>query len=499
MIKRFNDIKVSYIPDTTVEINNKSYLIHKVIEGEDILVDTDGKYPTLKEVVKKSPYRINYNPNDCGGCNFEHVTYDYEVELKKKYLNDLFKNFHLKNIDFIEAKDYLNYRNKTIMTYKLSKAKRVVCGLYEEYSHDILPTTNNILQSKKSNEIIVKLNEILTKYKIKPYDEKTNDGILKHVLVRYGFNSKEIMLVLVTNGEILPARNNILKDIKNLNLGITTIIQNFNPRKTNVVLGERQKILDGPGFIYENIGDYKFKISPQSFFQINTAGIETLYNTAIKKAGLTKNDLVIDAYCGVGTISIFASKYAKKVIGVELNKNAVNDAKINAKINNINNVEFICDDATNYITNLAKYKNKVDAVIMDPPREGSTKAFINAISYLETKKVIYISCNPETLKRDLYMFFDNDYVLESITGVDMFPRTVHTECIAVLKKDDELASLEKLAKISKNGGNVLEELSKKNRTDSNKMRVIPKADIEMMREDQYEKTGKIQNKKYKKY
>ena len=434
MIKRFNDVRVSYIPDTTVEINNKNYLIHKVIDGEDILVETDAKYPYLKEVVKKSPYRINYNPNDCGGCNFEHVTYDYEIELKKKYLADLFKSFHLRNIDFIPSETFLNYRNKTIMSYKLSKAKRVVCGLYEEYSHDILPTTNNILQSKKSNEVIVKLNEILTKYKIKPYDEKTNDGILKHVLVRYGFNSNELMLVLVTNGEILPARNNILKDIKNLNLGITTIIQNFNPRKTSVVLGDKQKVLYGPGFIYETIGDYRFKISPQSFFQINTKGIETLYMKAISQANFNKNEIIIDAYCGVGTISIFASKFVKKVIGVELNKNAINDAKINAKINNINNVEFICDDATNYITNLARFRNKVDAVIMDPPREGSTKAFINAISYLEAKKVIYISCNPETLKRDLYLFFDNDYVLEKITGVDMFPRTIHLETVCLLTK-----------------------------------------------------------------
>jgi len=226
--------------------------------------------------------------------------------------------------------------------------------------------------------------------------------------------------------------------------------------------------------------------------------MEKLYNLALEKGNIKPTDTLIDAYCGVGTISIFASKYAKKVIGVELNKNAVMDAKINAKINNINNVEFICDDATNFMTMLAKNRQSCDVVIMDPPREGSTKAFINAINYLKANRVIYISCNPETLKRDLYLFSENDYVVKSITGVDMFSRTIHTECIAILEKDDELSSLEHLAKISKNGGNVLEELTKnQNKKSNNKLRVIPKADIEMMREDNYERTGNIKQKKFR--
>ena len=181
------------------------------------------------------------------------------------------------------------------------------------------------------------------------------------------------------------------------------------------------------------MGDYTFKISPNSFFQVNSLGMKKLYNLALTYADIKSTDIVLDAYCGVGTISIFASKYAKEVLGIELNKQAIQDAKINAKINHIENIHFICDDATNYITHAAKNKDRIDLLIMDPPREGSTKQFINAIGYLKPRKVIYISCNPNTLKRDLYYFFENDYVVKSITGCDMFARTKHVEVITLLE------------------------------------------------------------------
>ena len=188
----------------------------------------------------------------------------------------------------------------------------------------------------------------------------------------------------------------------------------------------------GPGYIYEMVGDFKFKISSRSFFQVNTVGMKKLYDLALSKSGITKNDIVIDAYCGVGTISIFASKYAKEVIGVELNKDAIKDANINAKLNKITNIEFIADDATNFMTHLAQARTKIDVVIMDPPRDGSTKQFINAIGYLKPRSVIYISCDSRSLKRDLYTFFDNDYSIKSIDAVDMFARTMHMETVCLL-------------------------------------------------------------------
>ncbi len=441
MVKEFKNVHVSYIPDCEVEINNKKFLIHGVIDHEDILVETEGKYPVLKKVTKPSKERITDgcpHQNECGGCQFQHVNYEYEIAKKEEFLNDLFKGLHLKDkIKVYPMFEYLHYRNKCQMTYKLSKSKKVVCGLYEEYSHNLVTVNECMLQADKANAVIQELNRVLTKHKIMPYDEKSRTGVLRHIYVRHGFNSKETMLVIVTNGEMFPGRNNVIKDLKKEELGIKTIVQNFNARDTSIVLGDKEKVLYGPGYIYEYVGEYKFKISAKSFFQINTLGMKKLYDLALKKAELSKNDIVIDAYCGVGTISIFASKYAKKVIGVELNKQAIQDAKINAKLNNITNIDFLADDATNFMTHLAKEKNHIDVVIMDPPRDGSTKQFINAIGYLKPKKVIYVSCDPNTLKRDLYQFFDNDYVVKSIDAVDMFPRTVHIESVCLLQQSNK--------------------------------------------------------------
>lgn len=436
MKKVFKNVSVGYLPDAEVEINKKKYLIHGVIDGEDIEVDTDGRYPSLSKVLKPSEHRVTNGcpfQAECGGCQFQHVSYEYEVKLKENFINELFAPFKVGPIKLTTMYDPLHYRNKCQMTYKLSKTKRVVCGLYEEYSHRLVTVTDCMLQSKHANEIIKVLNKVLTKNKIQPYDEKTRTGVLRHVYIRHGFNSKETMLVLVTNGEMFPGRNNVIKDLKKADLGITTIVQNYNSRDTSIVLGDKERVLYGPGFIYEMVGDYKFKISAQSFFQINTYGMKKLYDLAMEKAQIKKTDVVIDAYCGVGTISIFASKFAKKVIGVELNKQAIKDANINARINNIKNIEFIADDATNFMTHMAKERRSCDVVLMDPPRDGSTKQFINAIKYMGAKKVVYVSCDPRTLKRDLYYFFDNDYVLKSIDAVDMFSRTQHMESIAILE------------------------------------------------------------------
>lgn len=436
MLKEFQNVKVNYEADALVEIKNKTYKIHNCIEGEDVLVETEGKYPSLAKILKPSPYRIlNGCPyqKECGGCQFMHMSYEYEIEQKKKFLNSLFQGIkNIPEIEVISTYEAHHYRNKSQMTYKLSKTKKVVCGFYEEYSHRLITVEDCMLQSKASNKIIKELNQVLSKHKIRPYDETTRTGVLRHVLIRYGFQTKELMLVLVTNGEIFPGRGNVIKDLLKLNLNITTIVQNYNARDTSIVLGDKNKVLYGPGFIYELVGEYKFKISPNSFFQVNSLGMKKLYSLAINQTQIKKTDIVIDAYCGVGTISIFASKYAKEVIGVELNKYAVIDANMNAKINQIKNVSFVCDDATNYITNAAKNRVKLDCLIMDPPRDGSTPQFINAIGYLKPRTVIYISCNPLTLKRDLNLFKEF-YQIKSILGYDNFPRTKHIEVITLLE------------------------------------------------------------------
>lgn len=437
MLKEYKNVKVNYEADAIIEINTKEYRIHDCIDGEDILVETEGKYPYLAKVLKPSPHRITNGcpyQRECGGCQFMHMEYGYELDQKAKFLQELFKGIkNIPPIEIIPSFEYLHYRNKSQMTYKLSKTKKVVCGFYEEYSHKLITVSDCMLQAKPSNEVIKEINKILSKHKIKPYDEKTKTGTLRHILIRYGYQTKELMLILVTNGEIFPGRNNVVKDILKLNLNIKTIVQNFNARDTSIVLGEKNKILYGAGFIYENIGAYRFKISPNSFFQINSLGMKKLYTLALSQADITNSDIVLDAYCGVGTISIFASRYAKEVIGVELSKQAIEDARINARLNQIENVSFICDDATNFITHVAKEKAHFDILILDPPRDGSTPQFIQAIGYLKPRKVIYISCNPITLKRDLNLFRDLDYKISKITGYDNFPRTKHIEVITLLE------------------------------------------------------------------
>lgn len=434
-VKEFHNVKVNYEADALIEIENKTYKIHDCIEGEDILVNLEGKYPSLAKVLTPSIHRIEDGcpyQKECGGCQFMHLSYAYEIEQKKKFLNTLFQGIkHIPEIEVISSYEPYYYRNKSQMTYKLSKTKKVVCGFYEEYSHRLVTVGDCMLQSKASNQVIKALNQVLSKHKIKPYDEETRTGVLRHVLVRYGFQTKELMLVLVTNGEMFPGRGNVVKDLLKLNLNITTIVQNYNARDTSIVLGDKSKVLYGPGFIYELVGDYKFKISPNSFFQVNSLGMKKLYSLAINPSQIKKTDIVLDAYCGVGTISIFTSKYAKEVIGVELNKQAVIDANVNTKINKISNVSFICDDATNYITNAAKNRMKLDCLIMDPPRDGSTPQFIRAIEYLKPRIVIYISCNPLTLKRDLALF-KNSFVIQSIVGYDNFPKTKHIETVTTL-------------------------------------------------------------------
>lgn len=436
MGKEFKNIMVGYEPICEVRLDGKSYTISHVVDKEDIYVNFNGKEPYLKKIIKPSEERI-YDGcpffKECGGCDFQHIRYSYEVALKKKYLNDLFAFLSLRNpIEILSMYEDLHYRNKCQMVYKLSKSKKVVTGLYEEKTHKIVPVTECLLHPTKVNQIITAINHILSKNKILPYDERTRLGVLRHIFIRYGFNTKQVMLVLVTNGEMFPGRNNVVKDILKLDLGIDTIVQNFNSRDTSIVLGDRERTLYGPGFIYETIGEYKFKISSQSFFQINTMGMKKLYDLALSKAKLQPMDTVIDAYCGVGTISIFASKYVKKVIGVELNKQAVADAKINAKINHIANINFVVADATDFMIQLSENRTNIDVVILDPPREGSTKQCINAIGKLKPRRVIYISCEPKTLKRDLYFFFDNGYKVEYMEAVDMFPRTIHIETVVTL-------------------------------------------------------------------
>lgn len=370
---------------------------------------------------------------ECGGCQYLEKTYQEELDLKQKYVSNLFKKIkYTDKIEIIGADDPYYYRNKVQMAFRLSKTKRMISGIYQEHSHNIVAVSDCLIQSKKINEVLKKINEVLTKNKIQPYSQ--GKGLVKHVLVRYGYSSKQLMVVIVTNSEMFPGRSNVVKDLLKAQPDITTIIQNINSRDTTIVLGNKERVLYGKGFISDKLSGLTFKISSKSFFQINPPQTEKLYNLALDLADIRPNQYVVDAYSGIGTIGLCASKQAKHVVCVENNPDAVTDAKNNAKNNNITNINFICEDSTNFLMNLADTKNRVDLLFMDPPRSGSTYKFIKSISNLKIPRVVYISCDPETLVRDLEIFTSLNYVVKKVKLVDMFPRTKHIETVCLCIK-----------------------------------------------------------------
>ena len=435
-------LKEDFEGNGIVLYNNEEKKIPFLLEGEIGVFETEkkGKYTNLilKGIENESKNRIkSLCPvyGQCGGCQYMHMSYDHEIEVKNSYIKYLFnKSYNVRIDNIISMKDPYNYRDKCQMSFKLSKSHKVVCGFYEESSHKIVPISNCMIQDERASKIIDGINNSLTRNKILPYDEKIRAGIIRHVVIRLAKNTNEIMVSLVTNGEMFPGRKNFITDLLKQNLGITTIVQNYNSRDTSIVMGERERVLYGPGFIYDIINGIKFKISSRSFYQVNPIGMKNLYEKIIEEAKITKNDIVIDAYSGVGTIGILVAKYAKEVISVELNKDASKDAIINAKLNGIKNIKFFNDDSTRFIKELAREHKNIDVLIMDPPREGSTKDFINTVALLKPKKVIYVSCEPKTLVRDLYDFTKNDYLIKSISPVDMFPRTFNVETVCCLVK-----------------------------------------------------------------
>ena len=368
--------------------------------------------------------------NLCGGCSKLNLSYEEEIKEKEEYVNKLFSSIgYKKPVEVVKADNPYYYRNKVMMAFKLSKTKKVVSGIYEEHSRKIVPVNDCLIQSEEINRVLKSVNIALSKNKITPF---VNGGFVKHVLVRHAIKTNQIMVVIVTNSEMFPGRANFVKDLLKLEPKVTTIIQNIQSRDTSIVLGTKERVLYGKGFIVDELCGLKFKLSARSFIQINPLQTEKLYSIAMEFANLRVGNTVIDAYSGIGTIGMVASKTCGKVICVENNPDAVNDAKFNAKFNNISNVNFYCEDSTKFINELALNKIKVDCVILDPPRTGTTYNFISAIAKMGVKRVVYVSCGPETLIRDLKIFKDFGYEIKNAKCVDMFSKTEHVECVCQL-------------------------------------------------------------------
>ena len=369
----------------------------------------------------------------CGGCQFQGVTYSEQLKKKQKMEEELLKKF-CKVEPIIGMKNPCYYRNKVHSVFGRDRKGNIISGTYEANSHRIVPVEECMIEDKKSQEIIRTVRKLLPSFKIKTYNEDSGYGLLRHVMVRRGFKSGEIMVILVLGSPILPSKNNFVKALRKEHPEITTVVLNVNDKKTSMVLGDREITIYGKGFIRDELCGCNFRISPKSFYQVNPAQTEILYQTAIDYAELTGKETVIDAYCGIGTISLIAAKHAKKVIGVELNGDAVKDAKTNAKENNISNAEFYKGDAGEFMVKMAENQQKADVVFMDPPRSGSDERFMSSVIKLGPKRVVYVSCGPDTLARDLKYFEKHGYKARKIQPVDMFPYTEHCETVVLLSK-----------------------------------------------------------------
>ena len=369
----------------------------------------------------------------CGGCQMQNLTYERQLEWKNNFVKKLISPFApVKPI--IGMENPYNYRNKVQAAFGMDRRGNIISGVYQSSSHRIVSVDSCMIEDKKADEIIVTIRKLLKSFKISPYNEDNGYGTLRHVLVKRGFKSGEIMVVLVTSNPIFPSRNNFVKALLKEHPDITTVIQNINPYQTSLVLGETEKVLYGPGKITDELCGCNFRISAKSFYQINPVQTEILYGKAIEFANLSGNETVIDAYCGIGTIGLIASKKAKNVIGVELNRDAVKDAIANAKLNNAKNIRFFTADASDFMVDMAQSGEKADVVFMDPPRAGSDERFISALDTLKPKKIVYISCNPETLARDLKSITQKGYKAITAQPVDMFPHTHHIEVVCELRR-----------------------------------------------------------------
>ena len=372
----------------------------------------------------------------CGSCQYQGIPYKEQLMTKQKKMKKLLGKFgNIKPI--IGMDDPFYYRNKVHAVFDRDKKGNIICGTYEAKTHKVVPVEECMIEDKVSQEIIRTIRDMLKSFKIKTYDEDTGYGLLRHVLVRRGFSTDEIMVVLVVGSPIFPSKNNFVKALRKKYPQVTTVVLNVNDKKTSMVLGERDIVIYGKGYIRDTLCGCTFRISPQSFYQVNPVQTEILYKTAIEYAGLGRKETVIDAYCGIGTIGLVAAKRAKNVIGVELNPDAVRDARINAKENKITNASFYQGDAGEFMENMAENGEHADVVFMDPPRTGSDKKFMSSVIKLNPSRIVYISCGPETLARDLEYLTKHGYDVRKIQPVDMFSFTDHCENICLLTKKFE--------------------------------------------------------------
>lgn len=381
-----------------------------------------------KEKTSRCPFS-----NHCGGCTDIDTPMDVQLAEKQRTVLECIGTYGPVE-KIIAMKNPGRYRHKVTSIFGLDFRGRPVCGVYRARSHEIVPVTSCMIENRIADSIVQTIYNMLPSFKLKVYDEVTGQGVIRAVQVRVAEHTGQVMVTIVTNGPAFPSKQHFVEELVKQQERITTIVQNINSQNTTMILGSTEKILYGPGYIEDELCGKRFRISSRSFYQINPLQTEKLYNIAIDMAGLSGKETVFDAYCGIGTIGICASDKAKQVIGVELNEKAIEDAKSNAQLNGVANIRFEADDAGDFARDLAEQGEKIDVLFMDPPRSGASEEFLKSVLALSPKKVVYISCNPETLGENLKVLTAGGYEMKKAVPVDMFPYTKNIETVALLQR-----------------------------------------------------------------
>ena len=433
-----------YEGEGIAKIENFTVFIPGTIKGEKVKilivkVLTSHAFGKILEIIKESNKRNESDCNTykrCGGCNLRHIKYEETLKMKQNAVQSLVNktlNTKIKVKETIGMENPYFYRNKAQYPLGLDKAGNPTIGIFANRTHEIIPIKKCYIQNEKSQKLAKFVFEFLVNNNISIYNEKTKKGLVRHIVTKVGIRTNQIMCVLVINGKSIPKEEKLVKDILNNFPEVKTIVKNINTKDTNVIMGNQNINLYGNGYIEDILGDFTFKISPLSFYQVNPIQAEKLYNIGVEAAKISKDDVVFDLYCGIGTISLFMSKFAKKVYGIEIVEEAVKDARENALKNNVTNAQFIAGDVEEILDDLVNVKKILpDIIMIDPPRRGLDSRSIDNILKVRPKKLVYISCNPATLVRDLARL-EEVYGVEEIECVDMFPFTNHVECVALIE------------------------------------------------------------------
>lgn len=391
----------------------------------------------MREKRKKMPDSGKRCPvrKKCGGCSLLEMEYSEQLKRKEDFVRKTLKGI-VKPEAIIGMENPWHYRNKIHASFARKRDGSIVSGIYEEGTHRLVPVEACLIQNERANRIVRDLCGLFESFKIKVYNEDTGYGLVRHVLIRTGHVSGEVMVVLVCVSPVFPSKRNFVNALRKLHPEVTTVVLNVNDRRTSMVLGKRDIVLYGKGYIEDQLCGCTFAVSPQSFYQVNPVQTEILYRKAIEFADLHGTEKVLDAYCGTGTIGLIAAEYAGEVTGVELNPEAVRNAVSNAKRNQRKNIRFVQGDAGEYMQKMAAQRETMDVVLMDPPRAGSDEAFLSSLVTLAPEKVVYISCNPVTLARDLKYLGKHGYRAKRAVSVDMFPWTAeeHVETVVLLSR-----------------------------------------------------------------